>query len=312
MHYVIGDVHGCLDEMLNLISKIEEQDKNAQFVFVGDFVDRGPQVWEVIEWFMEHITPEGKYQSVLGNHEEMVLEWFEEFKKWERRGRQGSAPRTSYDFLEQAILHDCDNSKELSFFINFLKKLPYNIHLNIETAENTKTEYVVTHAGYDFSEKPFSEKQKEANLWERNYYGYSSDNPIVVHGHTPTALHDWMLRNTTDRPGLVSYRSNAINVDGGCVFNNQEINYPCMLCAICLETLEEFYCSSIEERMMSKNVHVKNICPKFMTDEESKIQLLQIKLEDYVATYPEKENPYKKAMLEKIGRTEQIEKDIEF
>ena len=53
MHYVIGDVHGCYDEMIALLQKIEERDSEAIIYFVGDFIDRGPKVWEVLEWAME-------------------------------------------------------------------------------------------------------------------------------------------------------------------------------------------------------------------------------------------------------------------
>ena len=61
MHYVIGDVHGCYDEMMLLLQKIEKSDSEAQFIFVGDFIDRGPKVWDVLAWAMENITEDGKY-----------------------------------------------------------------------------------------------------------------------------------------------------------------------------------------------------------------------------------------------------------
>lgn len=48
MHYVIGDVHGCYDEMTALLAKIESMDPEAEIWFVGDFIDRGPKVWETL------------------------------------------------------------------------------------------------------------------------------------------------------------------------------------------------------------------------------------------------------------------------
>ncbi|MBO5303419.1 MAG: metallophosphoesterase [Lachnospiraceae bacterium] len=82
MHYVIGDVHGCYDEMMALIKLIEENDNDAKIIFVGDLIDRGPDVIKVLNWAMEHITSDGKYQGVRGNHEQMVIEWYQEFLKW--------------------------------------------------------------------------------------------------------------------------------------------------------------------------------------------------------------------------------------
>ena len=40
MHYAIGDVHGSYEELMTLLNKIESQDTDAQFIFVGDWVDR--------------------------------------------------------------------------------------------------------------------------------------------------------------------------------------------------------------------------------------------------------------------------------
>lgn len=50
----------------------------------------------------------------------------------------------------------------------------------------------------------------------------------------------------------LSYRHNDINVDGGCCFRRNVSEYPCMLCAICLETLEEFYSHTLEDRFMEE------------------------------------------------------------
>ena len=66
MHYVIGDVHGCYTELMALLDKIESQDAEAQIIFVGDWVDRGSEQKQVLDWMMEYITEDGKYQSVRG------------------------------------------------------------------------------------------------------------------------------------------------------------------------------------------------------------------------------------------------------
>lgn len=82
MHYVIGDIHGCYQDMMALLNKIESQDQDAQIIFVGDFIDRGPDVDKVLDWSLENITLDGKYRAVRGNHEQMVLEWYKEFMDW--------------------------------------------------------------------------------------------------------------------------------------------------------------------------------------------------------------------------------------
>lgn len=62
---IIGDVHGCADEVLDLFAKVGLT-KEDEVIFVGDLVDRGPKSREAIEIAMEH-------DAVLGNHEEKHL-----------------------------------------------------------------------------------------------------------------------------------------------------------------------------------------------------------------------------------------------
>lgn len=66
---VIGDIHGCYDEMLLLLAKagIGERDK---VVSVGDLVDRGPKSFEVVQHFMER---KSRFFAVRGNHEQKHL-----------------------------------------------------------------------------------------------------------------------------------------------------------------------------------------------------------------------------------------------
>ena len=98
MHYVIGDVHGCLNEMLLLIGKIESKDPDAEFIFVGDFIDRGEQVWETYLWVKENITENGKFRSVRGNHEQMAIDWMKDYMVWLQGKNIFGEPPYYFDF----------------------------------------------------------------------------------------------------------------------------------------------------------------------------------------------------------------------
>ena len=55
---------------------------------------------------------------------------------------------------------------------------------------------------------------------------------------------------------MIGYMQNDINVDGGCFVgknDSRKLPYPCMLCAICLETLEEIYSRTLEEQFACQN-----------------------------------------------------------
>jgi serine/threonine protein phosphatase 1 len=62
---VIGDLHGCYDEALELLDRLAVG-RDDRVVFAGDLVDRGPKPRECVELAMSH-------ECILGNHEEKHL-----------------------------------------------------------------------------------------------------------------------------------------------------------------------------------------------------------------------------------------------
>lgn len=63
-HYVIGDIHGCYDELVNLVGQLELKDDD-KVIFVGDFLDKGPSPNAVVD-FVRGLP---NVQAVMGNHE---------------------------------------------------------------------------------------------------------------------------------------------------------------------------------------------------------------------------------------------------
>jgi hypothetical protein len=66
---LIGDVHGCLDELCDL-ARLLGLTRGDDVVFVGDLVAKGPDSLGVLQWAREHGA-----RSVLGNHEAHLLRW---------------------------------------------------------------------------------------------------------------------------------------------------------------------------------------------------------------------------------------------
>src|SRR3982751_554973 len=76
--YVVGDIHGRLDLLEDLLAKIhaELQHRPAEktlLVFVGDLIDRGPASGQVLERLRTYKRPGIKTVFLLGNHEEVLL-----------------------------------------------------------------------------------------------------------------------------------------------------------------------------------------------------------------------------------------------
>ena len=70
--YVIGDIHGCYDRLIALMDKINIDLDSETLVFLGDYIDRGPDSFEVVEYL---IDLKKKYPHIIfikGNHEEML------------------------------------------------------------------------------------------------------------------------------------------------------------------------------------------------------------------------------------------------
>jgi hypothetical protein len=79
---LIGDIHGHSETLVKLLEKLEYRKSNGvyrhperQVIFLGDFIDRGPNQREVIE-LVRPMIDEGSALSVMGNHEFNAIAYF--------------------------------------------------------------------------------------------------------------------------------------------------------------------------------------------------------------------------------------------
>jgi len=84
MYDLIGDIHGHADELVCLLTKLGYECRQGvyghserQVIFLGDFIDRGPQIREVLE-IVRLMVDEGKALAVMGNHELNALAYHTE------------------------------------------------------------------------------------------------------------------------------------------------------------------------------------------------------------------------------------------
>lgn len=79
--YAIGDIHGRLDLLTMLAAAIADEQRSLPparptLVFLGDYVDRGPDSRGVIDWLIERPLPAFERVHLRGNHED----WFDSFR----------------------------------------------------------------------------------------------------------------------------------------------------------------------------------------------------------------------------------------
>jgi bis(5'-nucleosyl)-tetraphosphatase (symmetrical) len=116
-HVIIGDVHGCIDELNELIELLALVSAD-QLIFIGDLIDRGPDsigvVRQVFQW-----SKQLNVKIILGNHEEKFLRYVHHIK-------DGSGIEKQMKRIDEfPQLLDALGDDELSF----LQKAFHSIHL---------------------------------------------------------------------------------------------------------------------------------------------------------------------------------------
>lgn len=82
--YLIGDLHGCLDKMQAMMALVARDGggQAAHLVFLGDYVDRGPDSIGVLRAVqaLEQAAPD-RVTCLMGNHDRMMLGFLEQPEK---------------------------------------------------------------------------------------------------------------------------------------------------------------------------------------------------------------------------------------
>lgn len=86
--YVVGDIHGCFPQLKALVKLILKKDKMAQFIFLGDYVNKGDNTKRVIDFLID-LNEKNECVFIRGNHEQLMLDAknsFKEFEVWNYAG----------------------------------------------------------------------------------------------------------------------------------------------------------------------------------------------------------------------------------
>jgi serine/threonine protein phosphatase 1 len=191
--YAIGDVHGCLEQLLDLEQRIVADARRLPgdklIVMLGDYVDRGPDSAGVIDHLMAP-PPEGFTRICLaGNHEMLMLACLEgrcALSKWVALGAR--ATLLSYGIDHDSLVRIYGQAHELDAAIRsaipaehaaFLRSLPVLVQA---------PGFVFVHAGFDPDMPP--ERQSDDVLVSIRSAFYERAHLLketVIHGHTPVS-----------------------------------------------------------------------------------------------------------------------------
>ena len=190
---VIGDIHGCYNELKKMIDDLTEKKvynyKKDRLIFLGDYIDRGDDSRLVINFIRNLQNGNQNVIALMGNHEDMAVEYFSTYDKF--------SPWL-YNGCEYTLKSYKNHNDELASDIEWMKNLPLYFE---------DDNYVYVHAG--INKKYSMEKQsKNTLLWAREEFIYDTKeyNKRVIFGHTPMLFEPYY-----------TYRDD-ICIDSGCVY----------------------------------------------------------------------------------------------
>jgi serine/threonine protein phosphatase 1 len=185
--YAIGDIHGCLSPLKKLIKAIKLKDDDT-LVFIGDYVDRGPNPRGVLD-FLIALSVNHRCNFIRGNHEQMFLDYL--------RGAEGSTI-WAYNGMETTIRSYGSIRSVPDYHIEFL---------NETLLYYEKSKFLFVHAGVRPG-IPLKKQSPNDLMWIREPFLRSSNplkNRTVIYGHTP------LISGPLVQEG-------KIGIDTGCVY----------------------------------------------------------------------------------------------
>lgn len=192
--FVIGDIHGCLDMLKRLIDKIEWNPANDRLIFIGDYIDRGENSKGVIDFILRLKKDSTLIQCLLGNHEQMFLDYLSGVDSQTFLLNGGLSTLRSYEAIKKSKDDPLIPSSHLDFFSSLLTMIELE-------------HYYIVHAGFQ-PNIGIEDQNLNDMLWIREEFIYSDYDfgKVVIFGHTPF-----------NSPLVLK---NKIGIDTGAVFGN--------------------------------------------------------------------------------------------
>jgi serine/threonine protein phosphatase 1 len=195
--FVIGDIHGCYKTLMALLAKISPDPARDALIFLGDYIDRGPDSQKVIAELLQLQQKYTNFVALKGNHERMFLDFLAGRDREFYLMMGGRSTLKSYGLAKKWSPENKNSIPQ-----------DHLIFINELFSYWEDEEYIYTHAGLQPGIH-VSQQTPEWLLWARNKF-IDSDYDFgkrVIFGHTPF---------TTPR-----IESNKIGIDTGAVFDGR-------------------------------------------------------------------------------------------
>lgn len=183
--FIVGDIHGELDRLKMLLTKWNKEEE--LLVFLGDYFNRGPKGWQVIQYVKELVENNKNVIALQGNHEEIFIDVISHpymLESYLHGNIKGLATLLDYKEVNNLETNDeltlwkhmVDNEQEM---IQFIKNLP---------SYKAWSKYLFVHAGIDTESEQiiYMDESDMKNIREDFLFNKHKLRKVVVFGHTPT------------------------------------------------------------------------------------------------------------------------------
>ena len=249
---VIGDVHGCLIELENLLRKLRYQVQQDKLVFVGDLLNKGPLGAETLSFVNDLKDDGGEVIYVRGNHDEKYLQFYHQFSK---RLRNGEKPprRLSQGWLGPDGQSTVSKMKSRDWRLLLETPLSFQtgnltvLHGGLSSKIHCKPKHLLDSKSFTSKRRaeikslmyirklrkdgsvPIQNETRSLVPWQDLYDGRFG---WVVYGHQPTSH--------------VHHRGHTIGIDTACCYGNR-------LTALVQEPGSQIYWESVSARSYYAN-----------------------------------------------------------
>lgn len=175
--FAIGDIHGCNSHLDKMMARLDIDDRNDTVVFIGDYIDRGPDSRGVVDTVLNIRKRMKNVICLLGNHEQMFLNYYLEHRDEELFLHNGGmSTLISYGFTHAGKKHLHIPDTHMEFFTS--------LHPYYGTED-----FIFVHAGLRPG-IPMDKQNLEDLLWIRHEFINSPYDfgKIVIFGHTPLSF----------------------------------------------------------------------------------------------------------------------------
>ena len=185
MIYAMSDIHGCIEELEKKMELVDLSGNN-RIVFLGDYIDYGDSSCQVLQylWELQKKNGEDKIIVLKGNHEQMFLEWIDDYRNPISDGTEGLMTfndwlRTDFEYGANTI--STFVSEQQMDFLNQISRTS-----SLETISKEAVQMILSN-------------HADLIRWIRNMPAYyDADDQIFVHAGVDEEAGEYWMWGTSD------------------------------------------------------------------------------------------------------------------